>query len=78
MVELLKWAIKKPLENSELVDFGHRKGAVALAAAGVRNHVDACLLIANQCGRSSGPFRCFTQARKSAVVHFPMNLMEAS
>lgn len=43
MVELLRWAIKKPLENSELVDGGHPKGAVALAAAAVRtNNIDTC------------------------------------
>lgn len=42
MVELLTWALKKPLENSELVECGHPKGAVALAAAGVCNNVDNC------------------------------------
>ena len=48
MVELLTWAIKKPLENSELVNFGHPKAAVALAAAGVRNtNADICSLLAD-------------------------------
>jgi hypothetical protein len=78
MVELLTWAIKKPMENSELVECGHPKGAVALAAAGVCNNVDACPLLADQCTRSSEPFKCFIQARKSAVAHFPVNLMEMS
>lgn len=45
MIDLLTWAIKKPMENSELLDCGYPKGAVALAAAGVSNYVDMCLLI---------------------------------
>ena len=45
MVELLTWAIKKPIENSELVKCGHPKGVVALAAAGVCNDRDTCALL---------------------------------
>ena len=48
MVELLTWAIKKPIENSELVECGHPKGAVALAAAGVCNDGDTNLSTATQ------------------------------
>lgn len=47
MIELLTLIIQKPLIRSELVDSGHPKGAVALAAAGVRNNVDTCPLLAN-------------------------------
>jgi hypothetical protein len=37
MVNLLTWAIKKPLDSSELAEYGYPKGAVALAAAGVHS-----------------------------------------
>jgi hypothetical protein len=45
MVELLTWAIKKPIESSELVKCGHPKGAVALAAAGVCIDRETCPLL---------------------------------
>jgi hypothetical protein len=78
MIELLTWAIKKPMEHSELVECGHPKGAVALGAAGVCNNVDTCPLLADQCARSSEPFKSFIQARKSATAHFPVTCMEVS
>ena len=79
MVELLTWAIKRPIENSELVECGHPKGAVALAAAGVRNDGDTCpLLGADQCARSSGPFKCSIRAKKYAAAHFPVKVMGVS
>ena len=37
MVELLMWAMKKPMENSQLIEHGYPKGAVALAAAAVHS-----------------------------------------
>jgi hypothetical protein len=37
MVELLMWAMKKLMENSQLVEHGYPKGAVALAAAVVHD-----------------------------------------
>lgn len=76
MIDLLTWAIKKPMENSELLDCGYPKGAVALAAAGVSNYVDMCLLLADQWVRSSVLFKCFIRARKSGAAHFPVKLME--
>jgi hypothetical protein len=80
MIDLLTWIMKKSLENSELVDCGHPKGAVALAAAGVCNNAFFCplALLTDQWGRSSGPSKCSIPARKSAVVRFLVNLMEAS
>jgi hypothetical protein len=38
MIDVLAWLIKKPIENSQLLEYGHPKGAVALAAAGVCNN----------------------------------------
>jgi hypothetical protein len=79
MVELLMWAIKRLMENSELVECGHPKGAVALAAAGMCNDQDTCLLLgADQCARSSGPLKCSIWARKSAAAHFPPKVMGVS
>jgi hypothetical protein len=37
MIDVLAWIIKKPIKNSQLLDYGYPKGAVALAAAGVCN-----------------------------------------
>jgi hypothetical protein len=37
MIDILTCLIKRPIEGSQLVEYGHPKGAVALAAAGVRN-----------------------------------------
>jgi hypothetical protein len=81
MVDLLKMIMKKPMESSELVDCGHPKGAVALAAAGVCNNYIPMVthpLLADQCTRSSEPFKCSIQARRSAAAHFLGNLMEVS
>ncbi|KAI0245023.1 hypothetical protein BJV78DRAFT_1097838, partial [Lactifluus subvellereus] len=35
MIDILTCLIKRPIEGSQLVEYGHPKGAVALAAAGV-------------------------------------------
>jgi hypothetical protein len=70
MVDLLSCIMKKPLESSVLVDCGHPKGAVALAAAGVSNDVDSCPLLADEYARLSGPSKCSIQARKSVVACF--------
>jgi hypothetical protein len=35
MINVLTWLIKKPIENSQLLEHGYPKGAVALAATGV-------------------------------------------
>ncbi|KAH9170338.1 hypothetical protein EDB89DRAFT_2244086 [Lactarius sanguifluus] len=41
MVEVLTLLIKKPIENSQLSEYGHPKGAVALAAAGIERAFSA-------------------------------------
>ncbi|KAH9018292.1 hypothetical protein EDB85DRAFT_1897238 [Lactarius pseudohatsudake] len=41
MIDILQRLIKKPIENSRLVEYGHPKGAVALAAAGIERAFSA-------------------------------------
>ncbi|KAH9032128.1 hypothetical protein EDB85DRAFT_2145690 [Lactarius pseudohatsudake] len=41
MIDILQQLIKKPIENSRLVEYGHPKGAVALAAAGIERAFSA-------------------------------------
>jgi hypothetical protein len=74
VLDLLAAVIKKSIENSHLVEYGHPKGAIALAAAGVRDSV-LPLFVAHSHARLSERFRCSIKVRKFVVAYFPAILM---